>query len=196
VTAPTQVQPDVCCKRRDGQPCPGTPVVRYAVGPVCTDHLITGAQVYGTVVTGERLTGGVITDAFDADRPVPTPTAGAVLPDAGRRVAAAHADAAPGEANAAALAAYRAGTIRARVLEHLVDVGPAGTTAIEAWHWYRRVHAPGTERYSVAPRLSELVTDGWAVKTGGVRNVRGPAYPPEEVYTMSTRGARQLGLTR
>jgi hypothetical protein len=196
VTAPAQAQL-TCCKRENGQPCPGTPVVRYFVGPVCAAHQIPGAESYGSLVTGEQLNGGgVITEAFRTDRPVPTATAGAVLPDAGRRVAASHADAAPGEANAAKLAAYRAGSIRARVLEHLVEAGQDGTTAIEAWRWYCRVHVPGTERYSVAPRLSELVADGWAVKTGGVRNVRGTAYPPEEVYRLSSRGARQLGVTR
>jgi hypothetical protein len=79
------------------------------------------------------------------------------------------------------------------VLEHLIEAGPRGTTAIEAWRWYRATYSPTTERYSVAPRLSEMVGDGWAVKTGATRNVRGPGYPPEEVYVLSARGRREKG---
>lgn len=183
------------CAKRDGSvPCPDVPVVLYFVGPVCARHQVTGAQSYGSLVTGPPLTGGVLPEAFRDDRPVPIGPPAAVLPDAARPVAAAHADAARGEATAARLVAYRAGKIRARVLEHLVEVGGRGTTAIEAWQWYCRVHAPGTERYSVAPRLSEMVGDGWAVKTGGVRNVRGAGYPPEEVYRLSPQGRAQLGV--
>jgi hypothetical protein len=81
------------------------------------------------------------------------------------------------------------------VLEHLIEAGPRGTTAIEAWRWYRATYSPTTERYSVAPRLSEMVGDGWAVKTGATRNVRGPGYPPEEVYVLSARGRREKGVT-
>lgn len=182
----------VCVKRDPGRPsCGGQPVVRYAVGPVCSAHLLPGAEVY------EWLTDPAALDAADMGRvfEVLERVAFSPLPEPSRPVAAAHVDAAPGEANAARLVAYTAGKIRARVLEHLVDAGPRGTTAIEAWRWYQATYSPTTERYSVAPRLSEMVGDGWAVKTGATRNVRGPGYPPEEVYVLSARGRREKGLT-
>lgn len=189
--------PDTVCVKRDGdRRCPDRPVVRYAVGPVCSRHQVFGAEPYAWLVMSD----GQLELAAAVAGPS-TPSSAAVyaalaLPDPGRPVAAAHADAAPGEANAARLVAYKAGTLRRRVLEHLVDAGPRGTTAIEAWHWYQATHSPTTERYSVAPRLSELVGDGWAAKTGATRNVRGSGYPPEEVYVLSARGRREKGVTR
>ncbi|WP_166535074.1 hypothetical protein [Blastococcus xanthinilyticus] len=177
-----------------GVPCPGTPVVRYAVGTVCSAHLLPGAEVYEWLVDPAALAarGGQVDDAL---RLLAVDAAADRLPAPSRPGAAAHAGAAAGEAGAARLVAYRAGTIRGHVLAHLIEVGPRGTTAIEAWDWYRATHSPTTERYSVAPRLSELVADGWAVKTGGTRNVRGAGYPPEEVYVLSARGRREKGLT-
>lgn len=187
-----------CVKGEGGRPCPGRPVVRYVVGPACSAHQVSGAQVL------EWLDDPAVTAAAPHElAPSFTPATAAAairamtstLPDAGRPVAAQHADAAPGEATAARLVRYKAGKIRARVLEHLIACGPRGTTAIEAWDWYRATHSPTTERYSVAPRLSEMVGDGWAVKTGETRNVRGAGYPPEEVYVLSARGRRETGVT-
>lgn len=188
---------DLACVKGDrGDPCPGRPVVRYAVGPVCSRHQVFGAEAYEWLVMDD----GQLELAAAMAGPASTAAAAAVipstgLPNPGRPVAAQHADADRGEANAARLVAYKAGKIRARVLEHLVDAGPRGTTAIEAWHWYQATYFPTTERYSVAPRLSEMVGDGWAVKTGALRNVRGPGYPPEEVYVLSARGRRERGVT-
>lgn len=194
-----------CQKRDHGQACTRTPVVLYAVGPVCSEHQVFGAEAYAWLnplaAQERKLTAFIAgatsladTERIATDIGLP-PAASAPLPRPDRPVAAQHADAAPGEANAARLAAYPAGRIRARVLEHLVDAGPRGTTAIEAWRWYQATYSHTTERYSVAPRLSEMVADGWAVKTGATRNVRGPGYPPEEVYALSTRGRREKGLT-
>ncbi len=179
------------CVKRDGErSCGGRPVVRYAVGWVCSRHQVPGAQPFEWLVDTDQdlqLHAAASTAAAALGRPT--------LPDPGRRVAAVHADAAPGETNAAALVAYKAGTLRTRVLAHLVDVGLHGTTAIEAWRWYQANHSPSTERYSIAPRLSEMVTDGWAVKTGALRHVRGAGYPPEEVYVLSPGGRREKGLS-
>jgi hypothetical protein len=36
----------VCVKGTPSVPCTGRPVVRYAVGPVCSEHLLPGAEVY------------------------------------------------------------------------------------------------------------------------------------------------------
>ncbi|TKJ25260.1 hypothetical protein [Blastococcus sp. CCUG 61487] len=180
-----------CIRRHNGQPCTGRPVVRYFIGPVCSADLMPGAEVYEWLV---------VPDEDLAARPPVDSGAGVVqrtsypLPDPARPAAAVHADATAGEATAARLVAYRAGSLRARVLQHLVQIGPQGTTAIEAWNWYRRSFDSKTERYSVAPRLSELVADGWAVKTGQLRNVRGPGCPPEEVYVLSPRGRRAKGV--
>jgi hypothetical protein len=185
-----------CVKGPLGHPCPDRPVVRYAVGPACSGHLVPGAQIYEWLVDPaavENVDPGYLVDVLE--RVAYAPMAPPPLPDPGRAKAAQHADAAAGEATAARLVAYRAGTIRGRVLQHLVEVGSKGTTAIEAWEWYLATFSSTTERYSVAPRLSELVGDGWAVKTGATRNVRGPGYPPEEVYVLSARGRREKGLT-
>lgn len=138
-----------CVKRDADQPCPGRPIVRYAVGPVCSEHLLPGAEVY------EWLTDPAALDDADLDRvaevleQIATAPLGPPLPVAARAVAAAHVDAAPGEAAAARLMAYKAGSIRERVLDHLAAAGPAGTTAIEAWHWYQATYSPTTERYYV-----------------------------------------------
>jgi hypothetical protein len=200
-----------CEYNKRGPACGSTDgLVRVFWGVVCREHL-PGAEVYEVLwASPTPLAGPGLVVADDGTLRAPGAGRAAAgpgpalerpmaavhqLPDPGRARASAHADAAPGEANAAKLVAYRAGKIRARVLEHLVDVGPRGTTAIEAWQWYCDVHVPGTERYSVAPRLSEMVTDGWAVKTGDTRNVRGAGYPPEEVYRLSPRGRAQLGVT-
>jgi len=211
------VVPEVACEHhgRGTPPCGSTDgLVRVFWGVVCREHLLNGAQVYEVIRTEPRpLTGPGLVVADDGSLRVPgttTATATATtpppvdarplavvhqLPAPGRPVAAAHADAAAGEATTARLVAYRAGKIRARVMEHLAAAGPHGTTAIEAWQWYCDTYAPGTERYSVAPRLSEMVADGWAVKPGGTRNVRGPGHPPEEIYQLSLRGRAQLGVT-
>jgi hypothetical protein len=187
-----------CVKRVGDEPCTGTPVVRYAIGVVCSAHQLTGAEVYEWLVDPAVLEGVA---AAAPSSPgllarIGAPESGPpLLPDVGRAKAAQHADAAPGEAGAARLVRYKAGKTRARVLEHLIACGPRGTTAIEAWDWYRATHSPTTERYTVAPRLSEMVADGWAVKTGELRNVRGPGYPPEEVYVLSVRGRRETGVT-
>jgi hypothetical protein len=187
----------VCVKRDPGQTsCDGQPVVRYAVGPVCSRHQVPGAEVYEWLTDPAALAGAELGRVFDVlERVAFAPLGPPPLPTPGRPTAAAHADAAPGEANAARLVAYTAGKIRARVLEHLIEVGPRGTTAIEAWRWYQATYSATTERYSVAPRLSEMVGDGWAVKTGATRSVRGPGYPPEEVYVLSARGRREKGVT-
>jgi hypothetical protein len=186
----------VCLKGEPGHPCPGRPVVRYAVGPACSQHLVPGAEVYEWLVDPAALDQADDAHVLDVlERVAYAPLGLPRLPNPARPVAAAHADAAPGELQAARLVASKAGTIRARVLEHLVEVGPRGTTAIEAWEWYRATYSPTTERYSVAPRLSEMVGDGWAAKTGSTRNVRGPGYPPEEVYVLSVRGRREKGVT-
>jgi hypothetical protein len=199
--------PEACVKRLvGGEPCPERPVVRYFVGPVCADHQIAGAQSYGSLLTGPTAAAGApgwpqaVPDlpvdqratGWPQSHPAPELRA---LPEPGRATAAAHVTGGPGETAGAALMAYRAGTIRARVLEHLAAVGPAGTTAVECWRWYCSEHGQ-VERYSVAPRLSELLGDGWAVKTGATRQTRGPNRPPEEVYALSPRGRRQLGLPR
>lgn len=189
----TTVRP-ICGKRDGSIPCTDPAVVRYAVGYACSRHQLPGAEIY------EWITDPAVLEHVDTDRmvqvleQVATAPYGPPLPNPARPAAAAHVDAAPGEANAARLVAYKAGTIRHRVLAHLIQAGPRGTTAIEAWEWYRARYSPMTERYSVAPRLSELVTDGWAVKTGATRNVRGPGYPPEEIYVLSQRGRQQKGL--
>lgn len=193
-----------CVKRDTDQPCGRTPVARYAVGPVCSGHLVPGAEVYewlnpldgqaqlaaAVAGPGDPVAGAQLAD----DLSLP-PAASTRLPRPERPAAAAHADAAHGEASTARLVAPTAGKIRARVLDHLIDAGPRGTTAIEAWHWYQATYSSTTERYSVAPRLSELVADGWAAKTGATRAVRGPGYPPEEVYVLSARGRREKGIT-
>jgi hypothetical protein len=185
-----------CVKRTDeGEPCPARPILRYAVGPVCSGHQLSGAEVYEWLTDPAALAEASDERLVDVLTELAYAPLGPPLPNPARPVAAQHADAAPGEANAARLVAFKAGTIRARVLQHLVEAGPKGTTAIEAWHWYQATHSPTTERYSVAPRLSEMVGDGWAVKTGATRNVRGPGYPPEEVYVLSARGRREKGVT-
>lgn len=188
----------LACVKRDGEePCTRPPIVRYAVGPVCSEHQLFGAKVLEWLgyAAGHPL---VDLAAVVAGPTSPAQTAildSLGLPDPARPSASQHVDAAPGEANAARLVAFRAGTIRARVLEHLAEAGPHGTTAIEAWRWYRARYSATTERYSVAPRLSEMVADGWASKTGGTRNVRGAGFPPEEVYVLSERGRRQLRVS-
>jgi hypothetical protein len=194
--AATDTAPKVCGKRDGTVPCTDRAVVRYAVGYVCSRHQLPGAKVYEWLVDPaalEQVSDERMAEVLEqlATAPLGPPP----LPNPGRPAAAQHADAAFGEANAARLVAYKVGTIRSRVLSHLIEAGPRGTTAIEAWDWYRAEHSPMTERYSVAPRLSELVTDGWAVKTGATRNVRGPGYPPEEVYVLSQRGRREKGVT-
>lgn len=187
----------VCVKRSDdGGRCDGQPVVRYAVGPVCSQHQLTGAEVYEWLTDPAALAAATDDHLVDVLTEIAyAPLGPPPLPNPARPKAAQHVDAAPGEANAARLVAYTAGKIRARVLEHLIAAGPKGTTAIEAWRWYRASYSSTTERYSVAPRLSEMVADGWAVKTGATRNVRGPGYPPEEVYVLSARGRREKGIT-
>lgn len=176
-----------CGKGEHRQPCPNRPVVRYMVGPACSAHMLPGAVVLEWLVIPD--------DELVVRTAVADSAALHSLPDPGRPKAAVHANAAAGEATVARLVAYRAGSLRARVLHHLVVVGPAGTTAIEAWNWYRGTYSSATERYSIAPRLSELVADGWAVKTGQLRNVRGPGCAPEEVYALSARGRRAKGVT-
>lgn len=186
---------DLACVKRDddGRDCSGRPVVRYAVGPVCSAHQVPGAEVYEWLVDPAVLTTPLPPSVLAGLRP--TLEVGDRLPNPARPKAAQHVDADAGEATAARLVAYKAGKTRARVLEHLIACGPRGTTAIEAWDWYRATHSPTTERYTVAPRLSEMVADGWAVKTGETRNVRGAGYPPEEVYVLSARGRRERGVT-
>lgn len=180
----------LCVKGEHGRQCPNRPIVRYMVGPTCSAHLVPGAVVLEwLVVPDEQL----LTVAAVAD--TAALHAAVALPDPARPGASVHADAGVGEATVARLVAYRSGSLRARVLHHLVVVGPQGTTAIEAWTWYRRTYSSATERYSIAPRLSELVADGWAVKTGRLRNVRGEGCAPEEIYVLSPRGRRAKGVT-
>jgi len=187
----------LACVKRDGvRCCTRPPIVRYRVGPVCSEHQLFGAEVLEWL--GWTPDAEVDLAAAMAGPTTPAQTAildALGLPDPARPAASAHVDAAPGEANAARLVAYKAGKIRARVLEHLTDAGQRGTTAIEAWRWYQATYSPTVERYSVAPRLSEMVADGWATKTGATRSVRGPGYPPEEVYVLSARGRREKGLS-
>lgn len=181
----------LCVKGEHGRQCTARPIVRYMVGPCCSGHLVPGAVVLEWLVVPdeELLTIAAVADvaALHAVRPR--------LPDPSRPGASVHADAGVGEATVARLVAYRSGSLRARVLHHLVTVGLEGTTAIEAWTWYRRTYSSATERYSIAPRLSELVSDGWAMKTGRLRNVRGAGCAPEEIYVLSPRGRRAKGVT-
>ena len=189
----------LCVKRTaDGRPCTDRPVVRYVIGTVCAGHQVPGAQVLEWLVDPAALEGAREFPPFpnvDVADNLHELLLGDRLPDPGREKAAAHVDGGTGEQQTARLVAYKAGKLRAIVLERLVQCGPRGTTAIEAWRWYQAHHNKSTDRYSIAPRLSELKTDGWASLSGEMRNVRGPGYPPEEVYVLSARGRREKGLT-
>lgn len=181
----------LCVKGEHGRQCEARPIVRYMVGPCCSAHLVPGAVVLEWLVVPdeELLTVAAVADVAALHAAVPP------LPNPARPGASVHADADAGEATVARLVRYKAGNLRARVLHRLVQVGPHGTTAIEAWTWYRETYDAKTERYSIAPRLTDLVTDGWAIKTGQLRNVRGPGFQSEEVYALSPRGRRAKGVT-
>lgn len=92
----------------------------------------------------------------------------------------------PSTSKAAALAALpRAGTQRLRVLEALLS-GPKTADEIARW--------TGISYVSVSTRVSELVTGGWAYRTGetAVTSAGGSG----EVVRLTGRAREQLGAER
>jgi len=85
--------------------------------------------------------------------------------------------------------APQAGTIRGRLLVLLVDSGGLGLTAVEAVGAYKTAHGEERWLYSIAPRLSELVRDGYAEMSGSRRRTTAES-PSREVYTATEAGAR------
>lgn len=80
--------------------------------------------------------------------------------------AQAHNGAGTAEGEARDRMAPKVGTIRGRVLQMVVAAGDRGMTALET------VDAYGVgrlRRYSIAPRLSELVFEGYLVDSGRTR---------------------------
>lgn len=91
--------------------------------------------------------------------------------------------------------APQAGTIRGRLLILLVDSGGLGLTAVEAVAAYKTAHGEERWLYSIAPRLSELVADGYAQMTGSRRRTTQES-PSREVYIATDAGARWAGAHR
>jgi polyferredoxin len=79
-----------------------------------------------------------------------------------RPQAQAHADAGPTELAARRKAAPVAGKLRGQVLAAVVAAGDFGLTVPEA---LEGLNLPERKRYSLAPRLPELVRDGYVVKS-------------------------------
>jgi hypothetical protein len=79
--------------------------------------------------------------------------------------AQAHADAGPTELAAKRRASRMAGTLRGRALAAVVAAGDDGLTVTEA---LSVLWLPDRRRYSLAPRFSELLREGFVVK-GEVR---------------------------
>lgn len=80
--------------------------------------------------------------------------------------AAAHINAGPSERAAQRRAARMAGSLRSRVLAAVVVAGELGLTLEEA---LEGLDLPERKRYSVAPRLSELLNEGLVEKSPQVR---------------------------
>lgn len=85
--------------------------------------------------------------------------------------------------------APQAGTIRGRLLVLLVRSGVRGLTAVEAVVAYREAYGETRLLYSIAPRLSELVAEGYAGTTGTRRRVT-EASPAREAYAATDAGRR------
>lgn len=79
--------------------------------------------------------------------------------------AQAHADAGPTETAAQRRASIMAGSLRGRALTAIVNAGDRGLTVAEALD---ALQLPERKRYSLAPRLSELLREGY-VRHGDVR---------------------------
>lgn len=79
--------------------------------------------------------------------------------------AQAHADAGPSELAAKRRASRFAGTLRGRALAAVVAAGDKGLTITEA---LTALWLPDRRRYSLAPRFSELLREGYVTK-GEVR---------------------------
>ena len=90
-----------------------------------------------------------------------------------RAVAQAHADAGPTERAARTRAAIRAGSLRGRALVAIAEAGDRGLTIEEAM---RVLGIPERRRYGLAPRLSELVHDGYATASRELVRGRSMAY--------------------
>jgi hypothetical protein len=80
--------------------------------------------------------------------------------------AQAHADAGPTELAARRRASRMAGTLRGRVLAAVAAAGDMGLTIAEV---LEGLNLPERKRYSAAPRLSELVREGYVEKSDMVR---------------------------
>lgn len=100
-----------------------------------------------------------------------------------RSGAQAHGGAGETEREARDRIAPRAGTLRGRVLAAVV-ASADGLTALEAWRLL--VGDSGLGLYSIAPRLSELESDGYVHVTGS-RREREDA-PRRQVYAATRDG--------
>jgi hypothetical protein len=80
--------------------------------------------------------------------------------------AQAHRNAGPTELDARRRASRMAGTLRGRVLAAVAAAGDMGLTVAEAMEG---LNLPERKRYSVAPRFSELIHEGYVMKTAVVR---------------------------
>lgn len=80
--------------------------------------------------------------------------------------AQSHADAGPSERAAQQRASIFAGPLRSRALLAIVYAGDRGLTVLEALDVLR---LPERKRYSLAPRLPELLREGY-VRKGDVRD--------------------------
>lgn len=81
--------------------------------------------------------------------------------------AAAHTDAGPSERAAQRRASRMAGSLRSRVLTAVVVAGDLGLTVEEA---LEGLDLPERRRFSLAPRLSELLREGFVEKSPQVRD--------------------------
>jgi len=81
--------------------------------------------------------------------------------------AQAHATAGPSELDAQRRASRMAGSLRGRILTAVAAAGDLGLTVAEA---LEGLDLPERKRYSAAPRFSELVHQGYVVKTAVVRD--------------------------
>lgn len=104
-----------------------------------------------------------------------------------RAEARAHRGAGRAEREARDRIAPQVGTIRGRVLRMLVAAGDVGLTATEARDLLEAEHGEDRDLYSVAPRLSELVSDGYARQSGSYRRKK-PSSPRREVYVATDAG--------
>lgn len=111
-----------------------------------------------------------------------------------RAQAQAHRGAGVTEREARDRIAPRVGTLRAAVLRLVVDAGPDGLTALEAWelHYESPNGVRPTGLYSVAPRLSELESDGYVEVDGArlerVDGVEQPGTTRRQVYVATDSG--------